>query len=124
MAQTIRDFYMRSEEDPKYKNGILQIADQTEEAINQIKMTLLTEKGSVLGEPDFGIDVNRYLFDFDLDPFGLSNDANIQIDKYVSASKIKNITVEPSKFTDDRDRDVFVLEIGIDGENPFGIFYG
>jgi hypothetical protein len=115
---------MRSEEDPKYKNGILQIADQTEEAINQIKMTLLTEKGSVLGEPDFGIDVNRYLFDFDLDPFGLSNDANIQIDKYVSASKIKNITVEPSKFTDDRDRDVFVLEIGIDGENPFGIFYG
>ena len=124
MAQTIRDFYMRSEEDPKYKKGILQIADETEEAINQIKMTLLTEKGSVLGDPDFGLDVNKYLFDFDIDPFGLSNDANVQIDKYVSASKLKNITTTPSKFTDDRDRDVFVLEVGIDGDNTMRVFYG
>jgi hypothetical protein len=124
MAKTVRDFYMRSEEDPNYKKGILEVSDNTEEAISQVKMTLLTEKGSVLGDPDFGLDVNRYLFDFDIDPFGLSNNANNQIDKYVSASKLKNITVEPSKFTDDRDRDVFVLEIGIDGDNPFGIFYG
>ncbi len=124
MAKTIRDFYMRSEEDPNYKKGILEVSDNTEEAISQIKMTVLTEKGSVLGDPDFGLDVNKYLFDFDVDPFGLSNDANSQIDKYVSASKLKNITVTPSKFTDDRDRDVFVLEIGIDGDNPFGIFYG
>jgi len=124
MAKTVRDFYMRSEEDPNYKKGILEVSDNTEEAISQVKMTLLTEKGSVLGDPDFGLDVNRYLFDFDIDPFGLSNNANNQIDKYVSASKLKNITVEPSKFTDDRDRDVFVLEIGIDGDNPFGILYG
>lgn len=124
MAKTVRDFYMRSEEDPNYKKGILEVSDDTEEAISQIKMTLLTEKGSVLGDPNFGLDVNRYLFDFDVDPFGLSNDANSQIDNYVSASKLKNITVTPSKFTDDRDRDVFVLEIGIDGDNPFGIFYG
>lgn len=124
MAKTVRDFYMRSEEDPNYKKGILEVSDNTEEAISQVKMTLLTEKGSVLGDPDFGLDVNRYLFDFDIDPFGLSNNANNQIDKYVSASKLKNITVTPSKFTDDKDRDVFVLEIGIDGDNPFGIFYG
>ena len=124
MAKTVRDFYMRSEEDPNYKKGILEVSDNTEEAISQVKMTLLTEKGSVLGDPDFGLDVNKYLFDFDVDPFGLSNDANNQIDKYVSASKLKNITVTPSKFTDDKDRDVFVLEIGIDGDNPFGIFYG
>ena len=57
MAKTIRDFYMRSEEDPNYKKGILEVSDNTEEAISQIKMTLLTEKGSVLGDPDFGLDV-------------------------------------------------------------------
>lgn len=121
---TLKDFYMRSEGDPKYKRGILQVSDDTEEAISQIKMTLLTDKGEVLGEPEFGLEVNKYLFDFETDPFGLSNEANLQIEKYVASSKIKNIEVSPSKFTDDRDRDVFVLEVNINGNNSFGVFYG
>jgi len=120
---TLRDFYMRSEEDPKYKGKTLEVTDQTEEAISQIRMTLLTEKGSVLGEPDFGLDVNKYLFDFDGNPFGLSNEANSQIDKYVSASKLKQINVNPSRFSDEKNRDVFVLEINIDGDAPFALFY-
>ena len=62
-TKTVQDFYMRSPGDPKYKEGILQTSEDIEEAISQIRMTLLTEKGEVLGEPDFGIDVNRYLFD-------------------------------------------------------------
>ena len=121
---TLKDFYMRSEGDPKYKRGILQVSDDTEEAISQIKMTLLTDKGEVLGEPGFGLEVNKYLFDFETDPFGLSKEANLQIEKYVASSKIKNIEVSPSKFTDDRDRDVFVLEVNINGNNSFGVFYG
>ena len=121
---TLKDFYMRSDGDPKYKKGILQVSDETEEAVSQIKMTLLTEKGEVLGEPEFGLDVNKYLFDFETDPFGLSNQATSQVERYVSASKFKNIEIKPSKFTDDRDREVFVLEVNINGDNPFGIFYG
>ena len=121
---TLKDFYMRSDGDPKYKKGILQVSDETEEAVSQIKMTLLTEKGEVLGEPEFGLDVNKYLFDFETDPFGLSNQATSQVERYVSASKFKNIEIKPSKFTDDRDRGVFVLEVNINGDNPFGIFYG
>lgn len=121
---TLKDFYMRSDGDPKFKKGILQVTDETEEAVSQIKMTLLTEKGEVLGEPEFGLDVNRYLFDFDTDPFGLSSQANLQVEKYVSAAKLKNIEITPSKFTDDKDRDVFVLQVNINGDNPFGVFYG
>jgi len=121
---TLKDFYMRSDGDPKYKNGILQVSDETEEAISQIKMTLFTEKGEVLGEPEFGLDVNKYLFDFDTDPFGLSSQASSQVERYVSASKLKNIEITPSKFTDDKDRDVFVLDININGDSPFKVFYG
>lgn len=121
---TLKDFYMRSKEDPKYKTGVLQVSDETEEAVSQVRMTLLTERGSVLGEPNFGLDVNKYLFDFDTDPFGLSDEANSQIEMYVASAKKKNIDVIPSKFTDDKDRDVFVLEVNINGNNPFGVLYG
>lgn len=120
---TIRDFYTRTEDDPKYKKGILENNDSLEETIAQIKMTLLTNKGEVLGEPNFGIEVNKYLFDFDVDPFKLSSDAASQVSNYVTGSKNYNIKVKPSRYTDEKNRDVFVLGVDIDGKNSFGIFY-
>ena len=86
-------------------------------------MTLLTEKGEVLGEPEFGIDVNRYLFDFNVDPFAISAGAELQLEKYVTASRTRDISVTPAKYTDERERQIFVLSIGIEGEDPFGLLY-
>ena len=120
---TIQDFYMRSKEDPKYKNDILENSDELEEAIAQIRMTLLTEKGEVLGEPNFGIDVNKYLFDFEIDPFALSKQANAQLEIYVAASTTHNIEVKPAEYLDEKQRKVFVLGIGIEGIDPFAILY-
>jgi phage baseplate assembly protein W len=120
----ILDFYMRSEEDPKYNKNMLINSDIDEEAITQIRITLLTEKGEVLGEPNFGIDVNKYLFDFDINPFTLTREAENQIAKFVSASRLKNIIVTPAQYTDDRERKTFVLSVNIEGNDPFGIFYG
>ncbi|MHA1675879.1 MAG: hypothetical protein ACTSU6_01740 [Candidatus Njordarchaeales archaeon] len=120
----ILDFYMRSEGEPKYNKNLLINSDENEEAITQVRLTLLTEKGEVLGEPNFGVDVNQYLFDFDINPFSLTKEAENQIATYVSASRIKNISVTPAQFTDDRERKTFVLSVDIQGNDPFGIFYG
>jgi len=120
---TIRDFYSRTEDDPKYKDGVLENSDELEECIAQIKMALLTNKGEVLGEPGFGLEVNKYLFDFEIDPFKLSNDANTLIENYVTGSSKYDIGIKPSKYTDDKERDIFVLGVNIEGEDPFGIFY-
>lgn len=120
---TIRDFYTRTQDDPKYTSGLIENSDSLEETIAQIKMTLLTNKGEVLGEPNFGIEVNKYLFEFDIDPFQLSSEASSQIDSFVTGSKTYDIKVKPSRYSDDKDRDVFVLGIDITGEDSFGIFY-
>lgn len=120
---TIRDFYTRTQDDPKYTSGLIENSDSLEETIAQIKMTLLTNKGEVLGEPNFGIEVNKYLFEFDIDPFQLSSEASSQIDSFVTGSKLYDIKVKPSRYSDDKNRDVFVLGIDIIGEDSFGIFY-
>lgn len=120
---TIQDFYMRSENDPKYKKDILENSDELEEAITQIKMTLLTEKGEVLGEPDFGIDVNKYLFEYEIDPFALSEQAYSQLEVYVAASRTHDIEVTPAEYTDEKDRKSFVLGININGSEPFALLY-
>lgn len=120
----IRDFYMRSEDDPKFRPDQIEVYDEVESCINQIKMTLLTNKGEVLGEPGFGLQIERYLFDFELDPFKLSDDANSQIQAYVTESKKRNVSIKPSFTTDERQRKVYALKIAIDGRrNPFAILY-
>ena len=43
--------------------GQLGVVSQQEKLIQDIRTLLLTEKGSVLGNPEYGSNLNRYLFD-------------------------------------------------------------
>ena len=92
----LRDFYLRPETDPAYRPEQLEVHEDLESALQQIKMTLFTKKGEVLGEPDFGLDVEKYLFEFTIDPFALTKEAGGQINKYVGEARKRNIGVRPA----------------------------
>lgn len=120
----IRDLYMRSENDPKFVADQIEVYDEIEATINQVRMTVLTNKGEVLGEPDFGLNLEKYLFDFELDPFSLSGDAQSQINIYVSEARRRKIIVTPAYTTDEKDRKIYAIQIAIDGyRSPFAILY-
>jgi len=124
MAQ-LRDFYIRPESEPAHRPDQLEVYDELESTLQQIKMTLFTNKGEVLGEPNFGIEVERYLFEFNIDPFALSSEASNQINNYVTESRKRTITVDPASYPDDRsNREIFVLLINIpEVKTPLSIFY-
>lgn len=121
----IRDFYLRLETDPAYRPDQLEVYDDIESTLQQIKMTLFTKKGEVLGEPDFGMEVEKYLFEFTIDPFALTKEATSQINRYVGGARKRNITIKPASYADDRAlRDIFVLLIDIpEVTNSLAIFY-
>jgi hypothetical protein len=121
----IRDFYTRTTEDPKYLADRLEISDELESAIQQTKMTLFTKKGEVLGESDFGIDLDSYLFEYSIDPSRLGKDATGQINKYVAEARKRQISVSPAIYRDDKaNRDIFVLLINIpELKNSIAMFY-
>ena len=58
MAQ-LRDFYLRQTNDPAFRPDQLEVYDDLEGMLQQIRMVLFTQKGEVLGEPDFGLDVEK-----------------------------------------------------------------
>ena len=124
MAQ-LRDFYTRTDEDPKYLNDKVEVSDDLESTIQQVKMTLFTKKGEVLGEPVFGIDLNKYLFEYDIDPMSLSHEATSQVNKYVAEARKRQITVNPSLYPDDKSNcDILVLLIDIpELKNSIAMFY-
>lgn len=124
MAQ-LRDFYLRVEADPAFRPGQFEVYDELESALQQIKMTLFTNKGEVLGEPDFGLQVEKYLFEFSIDPFLLTREAGDQINRYVGEARKRNITVKPASYNDDKaGREIFVLLIDVpELKNAISIFY-
>ena len=89
-------------------------------------MTLLTKKGEVLGEPEFGLDVTKYLFEFEGVPLeSLEREADEQIHTYVTMSKV--YTVISSAFTLDDDIDLYKTALGLDirlnGRRTFAALY-
>jgi hypothetical protein len=124
MAQ-LRDFYIRASNDPAFRPDQLEVYDDLEAMLQQIKMTLFTKKGEVLGELDFGIDVEKYLFEFSVDPFALTREAAAQINTYVGETKKRPIKVKPATYNDDRaGREIFVLLIDVpELKAPLSIFY-
>lgn len=121
------DLYLRAPGDPNYVEDVTMTSDLSENTITQVRMTVLTKKGEVLGEPEFGFDPTKYLFEFegtDLQP--MEREANNQILEYVMMSKIYSIKAVPFTFNDDMNvyRMGLGLGISIEGVREFAAFYG
>jgi hypothetical protein len=89
-------------------------------------MTLLTKKGEVLGEPDFGLETTKYLFEFEgVSLSVLEKEADEQIHNYVMMSKI--YVIKPFAFTINDIADVYKtglgISISIDGVRSFAALY-
>lgn len=120
------DFFFRDPTDPNYRTGIYESSDEIENTITQIRMTLLTKKGEVLGEPNFGFDATGYLFEFEggsLDH--IEKVADEQIHNYVMMSKLYTIAVKP--FTLSEISDIYKAGLGItieiNGVRAFAALY-
>lgn len=120
-----KDFYMRSVNDPNYQEDVLESNDQLENAIQQVRMALLTRKDEVLGE-DIGFDAEKYLFEFEGTDLGsIESDANSQINEYVLFSRPYNITARAFTMEDDADpfKTGLGLTVSINGTSAFAALY-
>ena len=57
-----RDFYIKYQGHPKYRRDLLIEDDIISVIIQKYEMILFTNKGEVLGLPDFGCDLEKFLF--------------------------------------------------------------
>ncbi len=116
----LQEIYMRDINDPHYSSNVLHHSDQIEALLGQIKMLLFTKKGQVLGNFDFGIDLEDLLFSLNLDAAQLENRINAAIYRYCPASAQFNVTAV-TEFYKGTVRDVCVINIAIEGVQLYGI---
>ncbi len=111
---------MRSPGDPAYKTGTLEVNDETEQLISQIKMILYTRPAEVLGATDFGIDLEGMLFVQNMNEYSLKGMLHDQVLKFIPMAERFQISFDV-KFARGTVRDICLIDVRINGNPVFGV---
>ncbi len=91
----IQEIYTRMPTDTKYNPNILDTHDEVERILTEIRTILGTKHGEVLGDPNFGIDLEQYVFSYGIRKQEILKNLKNQIDQY--------LYYDPEKYTIDLD---------------------
>ena len=80
----IQEIYIGIPNTNQYKEKTIEITDDIETILQRIRMVLGTRKGIVLGDTDFGMNIEDYLFDMNFSEEKIRKEIRYQIAKYVS----------------------------------------
>ena len=92
----LKDIYAIPEEEPRYKDNVLEITGELDEIIQQVDMILFTNKGDVLCMPEFGCNLSRYLFDTTYDENLVKQIIMTQIRDFIYLDGSYNVDVDVS----------------------------
>lgn len=59
----LKEIYCIPPDEARYKSGVLEITSELDTLIQQVDLLLFTNKGDVLCMPEFGCNLEQYLFD-------------------------------------------------------------
>lgn len=112
MPQDLSDLYIKGTKDPGFIENRLENQTFLDTVIAKIYMILMTNKGEVLGDPNFGADVPKYLWKTKFPASTLQNEIVDQITVYVPELNVRdykvNVYILPGKT-----QDVGVIEINL-----------
>ena len=91
----IQEIYTRMPTDTKYNSNILDTHDEVERILTEIRTILGTKHGEVLGDPNFGIDLEQYVFSYGIKKQEILKNLKNQINQY--------LYYDPDKYTIDLD---------------------
>ena len=89
----IRDFNIRGKGHPKYSSTRV-IEDRTIEfVVQKLENLLFTNKGDLLGDPDFGANLEYYLWTTNVPVAKIESEIKNQIDKYIPELNLMQYTL-------------------------------
>jgi phage baseplate assembly protein W len=87
----ISEIYNRLPNDDYYQDNRLEVKDEIEALISKVRMIILTKKGDVLGDPEFGVDLEQFIFETFFDRAAIYNEINSQFSKYIPEASKYNL---------------------------------
>ena len=115
----MREIYNRDPADPNYDPFKIETTDPIEICIGQLKMVLLTNKGEVLGDAKFGLNLEEMIFNLNLSESSIRKELDLFLVTYVPLFGLLGGTYNLS-FYQGTKRDIATLDFHIPGDRGRG----
>lgn len=101
-SKDFRDLYIKYPGHPKYELNVIVEDDPISVIIQKYEVLLFTNRGELLGDPNFGCDLERYLFQTKVSANYVKDQIIKQINSYIPELSTMNFTLDVT-FTKDID---------------------
>lgn len=119
----LNDFFTRDDSYKSYNNNILQINDELSDVIIKIEQILFTNKGEILGMPEFGCNLEDMVFSQVLNENYIQNYILTQINDYCTHNTGLDVTVKVSFFKVDDYTNGCLIDVYINDERVIGAIF-
>jgi phage baseplate assembly protein W len=109
------ELYIKTIEDPGHDADQVHIQNEIVQLITQIETMLFTDKGTVLGEPEFGASLETLIYELDANEEQIISLIQEQLSMYIPLSEKYDTSVNVT-FQRGEIRDAANLNITIDGQ--------
>jgi hypothetical protein len=116
----LKELYLRDPSDPYYNPEILEHSSEIEALVGEIRMILFTKQGDVLGNYDFGFNLEDKLFLFNLNETDIRNKLLTTILETCPDAAVFNTDISVQFFRGSV-RDICLIDIFIDGKKTIGV---
>ena len=112
----IKEIYIRDENDPNYEPDRIEFSDEVESAITQLRMIIGTAPNEVLGSPNFGFELEDYIFTTKLSGGEITERLDEQLNNYLRLSNNIKMTIDISFGDSGKGWDYAILDVYINGK--------
>ncbi len=116
----ISEIYIKTPNDPNYQSNIIDHNDVYETVLQKIRMILFTKRGEVIGDPNFGVNLEDYVFSLNASNLTIQREIEKQIQQYVPERMVMNISVNVN-FIKGVTQDTAIVDILIEGTKALSV---
>jgi hypothetical protein len=114
------DLYLRITTDPHYDDNEIEVDVDIQNFLQQIEMILTTRKGDVLGDPEFGANLEDYVWS-NYSSSEIETEISRQISLYCSELSFRILYKIDVSFVQGEIYDTILVDVSIDGIKMLGV---
>jgi hypothetical protein len=114
------ELYIKDINDPNYDPQQIQSDEEISMLLTQIEVMLFTRKGEVLGDSDFGANLEDYVYSFMYNDQMIKSVIIEQLERYIPLSK-KFDTQVSVEFAQETERNLVFVDIVVDNKYQISV---
>lgn len=116
----VKEIYIRTEDDPMCVPGIVDFSNEIESVITKVKMLLGTSPGDVLGDSNFGIDIEYLVFNTKQSALDIQDKLNELLLTYIPTSQNVSLSLQINFGKTAKGNDFGIIDVYINGKKAIG----